>query len=105
MEVNASMNARPQSTIEPDTAPPALVPTPLQQVVTAALDAAQAPKPPTPLMDREQFKTWLGVSEWWVIQYTRREVDPLPWIGTARVRRIWEPDAIEWLRRNDGVTE
>ena len=76
------MTAQPQSTIEPP---------------------AQAPSPS--LMDREQFKEWLGVSEWWVIRYTSRTEDPLPWIGTARARRIYEPDAIAWLRRNNGVTE
>lgn len=80
------MNAQPLSTIEPANAPPACT-----------------PDGPTPLMDRGQLKKWLGVSEWWVTRYTAREVDPLPWIGTAKIRRISEADALDWLRRNNGA--
>lgn len=80
------MNTQLLSTIEPKIAPPA------REAVG-----------PTPLLNRAQLKNWLGVSEWWVTRFTAREVDPLPWIGTAKIRRISEADVLDWLRRNNGA--
>jgi len=55
-----------------------------------------------PLLTWDQLKTWMGVSDWYLKEYGSREEDPLPLIGTARVKRALPSEVIAWMRRNNG---
>lgn len=79
MEVTASMNTPPESTIALNDAPPTTL---------------------EPLLDRAALKAYLKVSEWWVTRWTAYEPDPLPWIGTAKIRRMRLGPLFAWMERN-----
>jgi len=53
-----------------------------------------------PLLTPDQVQEYMGVSRWWIDKYSRRANDPLPWIGTPRVRRMRHSTLLAWLARN-----
>ena len=62
------------------------------------------------LLDVAGVRAFLGtpdkpISRWWIDKYSTREVDPLPWIGTKRMRRMRKSALILWLERNAGTAD
>lgn len=80
VEVNASMNDTPVSAL----------------ALVGAAPAEQVEQ----LMTPDQVMEWLGVSRWWIDKYSTRAQDPLPWIGTKRIRRMQPSALITWMARN-----
>lgn len=61
------------------------------------------------LLDVAGVRAFVGgakpVSGWWIDKYSRRKEDPLPWIGTKRLRRMRKIALIAWMERNASVDE
>lgn len=61
------------------------------------------------LLDVNDVRVFVGgakpASRWWIDKYSRRQEDPLPWIGTQRMRRMRKSALIAWLERNAGTAQ
>lgn len=60
--------------------------------------------PDEELLDVAGVRAFVGgvkpVSIWWIDKYSKRPEDPLPWIGTKRLRRMRKSALIAWMERN-----